>query len=507
MNQDAAEALFGALRRAVPLILICTITTAVALNLQRQLNGPVYSATASVFLSTRDLASILTNTQAPYVDPQRSNENAVALARSTALFEAVSRRKPRLGSAEKIRSSVSVAGNPNSDVIKFTATSDDASLAVATANAVATRYVDFRSTVSGISVDQAITKLRARLAESPANKTEINQLLRRLELQQTLNSGDAIVIDPAREAAKIAPAPVRDTVLGVALGLIIALMFSGVRELVSTRVRSEGDIEDIMGRPIIAAIPRLPKSTPIVTLGRHEAKYGDTYALLAASIQQEDVEGAGQVAQAKVIAITSALAGEGKTTTAANLGIAMAKRGLRVALVDFDLRKSALGGVFRLPADSRGVLQIVRSNVPVDSVLWSYPISGHNAMPKRLPDAGAARFGSARVSLPLVVVPSGGSDRSGSAARSPRALAMIERLREEADVILIDTPPALLAAEVAELSVAIDSVIVVVRYGGPTRRDLTQFARQAATWKAGIRGVVLTAAPTSFERQQYYYND
>ncbi len=284
------------------------------------------------------------------------------------------------------------------------------------------------------------------------NKGEINQLLRRLELQQTLNSGDAIVIDPAREAEKIAPAPMRDTVLGVAIGIVLALMISGVRELLSTRVRSEGDVEDILGRPIIAAIPRLPKSTPIVALGRHEAKYADTYALLAANVQQGDTEDDGRDdTHSTVFAVTSAVAGEGKTTTAANLGVAMAKRGLRVALVDFDLRKPNLGRVFGLPAEAKGVLQIVRSNLSVDSELWSYPISGDGSLAQPLPGEGTIR-GKTWVSLPLVVVPSGGSDRSGVAARSPRSVAMIERLRKEFDVIIIDTPPALLTTEMAELS-------------------------------------------------------
>lgn len=84
---------------------------------------------------------------------------------------------------------------------------------------------------------------------------------------------------------------------------------------------------------------------------------------------------------------------------------------------------------------------------------------------------------------------------------------MIERLRQEADVIIIDTPPALLATEMAELSGLVDGVILVVRYGGPTRRDLTQLARQVSTWKASVQGVVVTAAPTSSERQQYYFRD
>jgi succinoglycan biosynthesis transport protein ExoP len=506
VNQDAAEALFGALRRAIPLILICTITTATALNVQRQLAGPVYSASADVYLSTRDLASILTNTQAQYVDPQRASENAVALARSTALFQEVAKRNPRLGGADQIESQVVVTADPNSDVLTFTATAAKAQLATATANAMAYQYVTFRSTVSGVSTDQAITKLEKLLATNPSNKAEVTRLLQRLELQKTLNSGDAIVIDPAKGASKVAPAPVRDTVLGVAIGLVLALMISGVREVVSTRVRSEADIENILGHQVTTLIPRLPKSTTIVAIGRHEAKYGDTYALLAASIEQESREADGGDMRTRVIAVTSAVAGEGKTTTAVNLGIAMAKRGLRVALVDFDLRKPQLGHVFRLPPHSEGVMQVVDSDRPVESFMWSYPISGADSAAYRLPQGRRAGIGTA-TRIPLVVVPAGGSDRSGVVARSPRAVRLIETLREDADVVIVDTPPALLAAEMAELSGAADGVIVVVRYGGPTRRDLTQLARQASTWKAPIQGVVLTAAPASTERQQYYYRD
>jgi Mrp family chromosome partitioning ATPase/capsular polysaccharide biosynthesis protein len=507
VSHDAAEALFGALRRALPLIVICAITTAVVVNLQRQLNGPLYSASASVYLSSRDLASILTNTQTPYVDPQRANENAVALARSIALYNAVSRATPSLGTSGQIRSRVTVAVDPNSDVITFSATDKTERRAVATVNAVTTRYVRFRSNVSGAAIDEAIERLRASLVKPSTNKAQTRELLQRLELQQTLNSGDAIVINPAQGATKIAPAPVRDTILGVALGFVIALLISGVREFASTRVRSERDVEDIVGRPVIAAIPRLPKGALIVAIGRYEARFGDTYALLAASIEQENREPGDRNGQAVVMAVTSAIAGEGKTTTAANLGVAMAKRGLRVVIVDFDLRKPSLGRVFRLPAQSDGVLQVIRSDQSVDSVMWSYPISGNVSSPQRVSEENRRTRIGTQPRIPLVVVPSGGSDRSSIASRSPRALAMIEHLRNEADLVIIDTPPALLTAEMAELSGAVDGVIVVVRYGGPTRRDLAQLARQATTWQAGIRGVVLTAAPTSSERQQYYYRE
>ncbi len=505
MNHDAAENFFGVFRRALPLIVVCAIVAAVVVNLQRQLSGPTYEASTRVFIASRDLGAILTDTQAAYVDPQRESENALALARSSALYQSVATARPSLGTAAEIESAVTVSGDPGSDVIDFVASTSRAQRAIATANAVASGYVAFRAKIFASATDQAIARLRQRLADSSVNKAEVQDLLNRLELEKTLGSGKALVIDPAGSATKVAPAPLRDTALGVAIGLVVALLIVGARELLSTRVRSEADIEDVLDSPVIASIPLLPKSSRIVAIGRHEARFGDTYALLAASLEQEDEER--RSGEAMVIAVTSAVDGEGKTTTAANLAIAMAKRGLRVAIVDFDLRKPALGLIFDLPSHSEGVFQVVRAGRSIESVLWSYPITANGTPPRRLPNTHFSPAKPSRARTPLVVVPAGGSDRSGEVARSPKAAKMITWLRHQADVVILDTPPALLAVEMAELSGAVDSVLVVVRQGRLTSRDLSHLARQTGSWKAKIRGVVLVGAPSSSERAVYYNRD
>jgi succinoglycan biosynthesis transport protein ExoP len=505
VNHDAAENLFGVFRRAVPLILVCMLAAAIVVNVQRQLSGPSYEASARVFLASRDLGAILTDTQSTYVDPQRQSENALALARSSALYESVAKAKPSLGTAQEIEAAVAVSGNPGSDVIDFVATAGRAPRAVATVNAVATGYVTFRAKVYASTTEQAIARLQERLDDPTANKTEVQALLDRLELEQTLGSGNALVIDPARSATKVSPAPVRDTVLGAAIGLVLALLIVGVRELMSTRVRSEADIEDVLDSPVVASIPMLPKAAGIVAIGRHEARFGDTYALLAASLEQDEEERKGR--EAMVIAVTSAVDGEGKTTTAANLAVAMAKRGLRVAIVDFDLRKPALGRIFGLPPSSEGVFQVVRSGRAIESVLWAYPINQNGTPPRRLPNTHFSPVKSPRSRVPLLVVPAGGPDRSGEVARSPKTGKMIAWLRQQTDVVILDTPPALLAVEMAELSASVDSVLVVVRQGRLTSRDLSHLARQSGSWKAKIRGVVLVGAPSSSERALYYNSD
>src|SRR5918996_4656329 len=119
VKPNAAEALKGAARRAIPLVLVCAIAGIAIVNVQKQLDGPVYSASARVLLSSFDLAQILTETQPQYVDPRRAQENALALARSSGLYQQVSRENPELGSAGAIRGLVSVSGDAESDVITF----------------------------------------------------------------------------------------------------------------------------------------------------------------------------------------------------------------------------------------------------------------------------------------------------------------------------------------------------------------------------------------------------
>ena len=67
---------------------------------------------------------------------------------------------------------------------------------------------------------------------------------------------------------------------------MIALLICGAREAFNTRIRSESDVEDALSKPVLATIQTLPKRAGIVAIGRHESRWGDTYALLAANLMQ-----------------------------------------------------------------------------------------------------------------------------------------------------------------------------------------------------------------------------
>jgi non-specific protein-tyrosine kinase len=97
----------------------------------------------------------------------------------------------------------------------------------------------------------------------------------------------------------------------------------------------------------------------------------------------------------------------------------------------------------------------------------------------------------------------GGNERGARIARSSQVTDFLNTLAEDADVVVLDTPPALATVEMAELSRSIDLVVTVVRYGKVTRRSLLALNRQAETWQTELVGAVITDAPP--EEDDYYY--
>jgi Mrp family chromosome partitioning ATPase len=501
MTRGSAEAIKAALRRSLPIIIALVVLGAVAMNVFTQLRGARYEADARVLLTNSEATALLTGTQPVFVDPEEVRDTAIALARAPELYQRVEQRtRGQLGTAEEIQDATSVSDDED-NVIAFATTTSDADRSRQTVNAVASEYLRWRGEIAGEQVERAVGALRERVAREPAGserRTELQNRLAELEILANVPSPNAVIVERATGAAKTSPAPVRDTLLGAMIGLMLALLMVGIREALDTKIRSEEDIEELLEAPVLATVQTLPRRARLVMFGRNEELYGDAYGLLAASVVSGDGTG-----RARRIAVTSAIANEGKTTTAANLAVAIARRGANVILADFDVRKPSVAEVFRIPSGAPGVIQLVSGRAEVKDVLWNVSLDG------RAPEAATfSRNGAEADPLggSLRVIPAGDLIRSGSIAQSPRVSAVLEELTERtgADVVVLDTPPALVTVEMAELSRNVDQVVVVVRQGRVSRRSLRALARQTQAWKAQIAGAVLTDAPTE-ERHSYYY--
>ena len=501
MTPGAAEALKDAIRRALPLGIALIVLGAIAMVALRQYEGPSYSASADVLVATDNTQYVLAGIDPPYVDPERVIQNAVAIAESDDLYErAAARLGNSVGTGSDLSSATSVSSSQGEDVITFTATAPTADAAVAIANSVARAYEGYRSDLKLRDIRQAIARLTNELPDTEvAQRAPLREQIDRLQLLATVNASDARVIDPATGAVQTNPRPVRDAMSGAAIGLVIALLIAGAREALNTRVRSDADVESLLDAPVLASIQTLPKRSQLVTLGgRHEGRFSDAYALLAANLGRLRRD-EGPVA----LAITSAVKSEGKTTTAANLAVAFARRGERVILADFDVRKPSLGPIFGIPSTVPGVVQLVSGKAQLKDTIWEVSLNGSGPRRVVAVPLGAAQAlrrrtkatdGASGVGT-LRVIPSGGTVRGVALAHSPQVNQLIERLKKEADIVVLDTPPALLTVEMAELSRAVDLVLVVARQGRVTRRSLQALSRQASGWKAEVVGAVVTDTP------------
>jgi succinoglycan biosynthesis transport protein ExoP len=500
MRPSAAEALKAAIRRSLPIVVGLVLIGAIAMNAYKQVQGAEYAATAKVYHTNTDLASALTDIQPAFVDPERAIETSLSLARAPEPYIRAARRLDL--QAGEVRSMVHVSGSRDADVITFVARSGDEDEAARVVNTVARSYIEWRDDLQGSTIRQAIGQLEAQLRQRPPNRAELADQLDRLRVLATLSSGSAVLIERATGAPKVSPAPLKDTLLGASVGFVLALLISGAREAFNTRIRSEADVQDALGKPVLATIQTLPKRAGLVTVGRHETRWGDTYGLLAANLMQLR----GPRDRPTVLAVTSAIAGEGKTTTASNLAVALAQRGQRVVLAEFDIRKPAVGKLFRVPPDSPGIIQVVDGTANLESALWTVQLNGHRPGGMTLVPPAAAELvnGDRRDGGgSLRIIPAGGTERGARIARSPQTHELLQRLAADADVIILDTPPALATVEMAELSGSVDAVLVVVRHGRVTRRSLVTLSRQAEGWRAGIVGAVLTDSPA--EEDEYYY--
>jgi Mrp family chromosome partitioning ATPase len=495
MTSGGAEALKAAIRRSFPIIIGFVVLGILAVNLVKQLQGPQYEATAKVLISTTPLSKIITGTEPGFVDPQRIQDTAQTLAGSPQVYQlAASGEGSKLGGAGRMKSSTSVTADPNSDILSFTSSSSNDRRAAQTVNAVASAYVAYRANLSGSSIANTVSQIKSTLAglqPGSPQRADLETQLNKLTVLQSLNSSDAAVVQRATGANKTSPSPVKDSILGFSIGLVVALLFVALREAIDTTVRAESDVEDLLSVPVLATVGQIPRKMRMVTYGRHEAAF---------TASNDGV----------VLAVTSSVAGEGKTTTAANLAVVLARRGANVLLGDFDFRSPAMNEVFDLPEKSPGALQVAAESAKLDAVLWSVSLEGprpevslngkfdgNQTAPWTDPNGEVGSGGS------LQLLPSGGMVRSQTVTHAARLVPLLDELRSRADYVVLDTPPALLAVEMSELASAIDVVLVVVRQGHVTQRNLRSLGRQARTWDAPLAGAVLTDAPAE-GRTSYY---
>ena len=456
----------------------------------------VYQASADVLLSRQNIGSQLTGIQDPtlYQDPARFAQTQADIARSPEVAE---RAADELGSDTPL-GGYSVSPKANADLLGFTVSAGDRERAVRLANAYAEAFTEYRSeldtralTLAQAQIGERLSDLRAEGREDSAlyaSLVENEQQLKTIALLRSPN----IVVRPATGAVQTEPRPNRVAFLGGILGLVLGLGIALLWETLDKRVRSEAEIEDVIGVPVLARLAepygRLRRNRRLASIHEPHSAQAEAFRMLRTTVEFANLE-----LGARSILVTSAVQREGKSTTIANLAAAFAQSGRRVILVDLDLRQPSLAAFFRRVGQP-GVAEVVRGEAALGDALFSVAMPEVEFAPSIQEPRGTN--GHQPHSPSLEVLTAGlrlPSDPSQFVAS--RGLAdLLEQLRSRADLVLVDSPPVLAVGDARMLSRQIDALLVVSRVETIPRPALLQLRRVLDTTSAPTLGVVLTGS-------------
>jgi len=292
----------------------------------------------------------------------------------------------------------------------------------------------------------------------------------------SLKRGDATLISEAKTPASPAsPRPKRDAVLGAFVGLLLGIGVSVLREQLNDKVRSADEVEQLTGLPLLAQLPYDGEAAePGVAVDqRPSSPLSEAMRSLRTSIQYQGVD-----QPVKVMVVTSALPGEGKSLVAANLSVAFAQAGYRAVLISADLRRPSVNGIFGNLGASPGLIGIMTSAATNGRAATSngqatngqatngHATNGHGAVD--------ARAVGALLETPiegLKLLPSGPAPPNpAELLGSRRMIAILAELSAVADVIVIDSPPLLPVTDAAVLASKCDGLILVTA-SNETPRD------------------------------------
>jgi Mrp family chromosome partitioning ATPase len=494
------------LERRKWVVLIAVLAVALAAGIYSMRQPGRYEASADVLLNQGNIATAITKVSAP-IDPTLQSwlaETQAAIARSPVLARQVVETADveRTGGELLANSRVSLGGN----VLTFSVVDESPAVATQLATTYAGKYPTFLKEINTKPTREALRNLQAKsdLRRVSPLYAHVADAQTMLKLAGSLAAANAVLLRPAYGADKIAPRPKRVLVLGAATGLVLGLILAFVIEALDNRVRSEREIEELLGAPLLGRIPPPSRDGEVAMATDPESETAEAVRQVRIRLELANLE-----AQARTIVVTSAVEGEGKSTTAANLAIALARAGRRVVIVDFDLRRPSLLQFFG--ARTRpGLTDVITGSAKLDQALRGVPIDEH----RRNSDFGTAAGNGFRLAQPsppensslswdefqtprgsLEILPVGPIPSDpGEFVAEPALGRVLTTLREQADAVLIDAPPMLSVGDVTALSAHADALLVVVRLGHTQRAQLVDLARELRNCPARNLGFVATGA-------------
>jgi non-specific protein-tyrosine kinase len=498
-------------RRWWIVVLVGVLLPLLAIGFSR-LQEPVYEASAKVLISRENLAATLGGVPDTLAssDPARFMQTQAGLARTSEVARrTLGASNPGGLTAGEFLQASSVRPEADSDLLVFSATAPEPGDAVSLANAYARSYTQYRNQLETAPLQRALASVTSRIDKLRISGQDDSSFFaalldkqQQLRTIQALKTDSATLVQPAVGASKIQPQTAKRAQLALVFGVLLGLALAFLLEAADRRLRSPDDVSERLGLQTLGRIPRLAAGDRLPTLTQPGSFLAEAFRIL-----RMNIEFAAADRQMRTVMVTSAMEGEGKTTTAANLAITMAKAGRSVILLDADYLQPSLASLFSVAARP-GLVQVARREVQLASALTRI----------RMPDSVIDDRSPARLTTPpshvSPLVPRlVGSDPSASQSEASGVLQLLatekaplesteellggefrrvlDQLEAEADLVIIDAPP-LGTSVTLRLGSIVDGVLVVAKTELLRESTLDELARSLEELRGEKLGLVLT---------------
>jgi capsular exopolysaccharide synthesis family protein len=268
--------------------------------------------------------------------------------------------------------------------------------------------------------------------------------------------------------------------IALAAGLLFGVLTALGLDHSDRRFRSEEEMVAVLGTPVLGAIPRIPGRQSVFKTGQSVALDPSSQAAEAYRTIRTATYFMPAGNEAKTLLVTSPTQGDGKTTLASNLGIAMAQTGRRTLVIDADFRRPMQHKAFGL-SHTPGLTNVLAGEHALDDAIEQTAVDGLDLLP-----AGAT--------------PSNPSEM----LNSTEFARLLEELSQSYDRVLVDSPPVLSVTDASILAAMCDVTLLVLKAGSSTRRMAKQARNVLLDVGGAILGVVVNAVSHKQEQYGYY---
>ncbi|OUM41242.1 chromosome partitioning protein [Arthrobacter agilis] len=435
------------LRRNWLLITVCAVVGLLLGAVASFAVRPTYTAQTKLFVATQSSGSVQDLQQGNTFTQARVQSYVETVTEPLVLQPVVDSLGLDMSSAE-LADKVSATADLNTVIITIAVEDTSPVQAAAIAQATADSLVD---SVGGLESP-------AEGGNSPVNLTVITP-----------------AIAPAQPSA---PNTLLNLALGLLVGLALGLGAAVLRTALDTKVRGESDLRRISDAPLLGGISfdADAQKKPLLTQAPTQSPRAESFRQIRTNLQFAHVSH-----KSKSVLVTSSLPGEGKSTTATNLALAIAQGGQSVVLVDADLRRPRVNEYLGLERNA-GLTTVLIGRADLEDLLQPWGTDELYVL-----TAGQ--------------IPPNPSELLGSEAMKN----LIARLEQKFDAVIIDAPPLLPVTDAAVLAQQVGGVVLVVGSSKVNLPNLQKSLQNLEMVNAELLGVVINLLPSKGP-DAYAYN-